>query len=134
MTNYVFDTNCIISAHLSRFSIVREAYDKAFNQGIIIYSRETLNELTQVFTRPKFDKYISIEDRLNAISIFENKGYLTEINVVLNACRDPKDNKFLELAISGNAIFIITGDTDLLVLNPYGNIVIISPADFVNKF
>ncbi len=47
---------------------------------------------------------------------------------------DPKDNKFLELALAGNATCIITGDKDLLVLNPFRNIQIISPKEFLEQF
>ncbi|MEI7496970.1 MAG: putative toxin-antitoxin system toxin component, PIN family [Betaproteobacteria bacterium] len=46
-------------------------------------------------------------------------------------CRDPKDNKFLSLAIDANAIAIVTGDDDLKVLHPYKGIAIQSPADFM---
>jgi uncharacterized protein len=47
------------------------------------------------------------------------------------ACRDPTDDKFLELAVNGRADFIVSGDTDLLALNPFRNIPIVSPAVFV---
>jgi uncharacterized protein len=134
MTKYVLDTNTIISAHLLKNSIVRDAYDKAFNRGILLYSADTFDEVAKTFSRPKFDKYISIEDRSQAILLFKNKGCLTEVHIKINACRDPKDNKFLELAVSGNASFIITGDKDLLELNPFRNIKIITPTDFVSNF
>lgn len=50
----------------------------------------------------------------------------------ITACRDPKDNKFLELAVSANAPCIITGDKDLLSLNPFRDIPIVSASDFLN--
>lgn len=46
-------------------------------------------------------------------------------------CRDPKDNKFLELAFAGKANCIVTGDKDLLVMHPFRGINIISPFDFI---
>ncbi|MFO5470502.1 MAG: putative toxin-antitoxin system toxin component, PIN family, partial [Dolichospermum sp.] len=49
----------------------------------------------------------------------------------VQVCRDPKDDKFLSLAIAGNANIIITGDEDLLVLKCYQNIPILSPKDFL---
>ena len=55
-------------------------------------------------------------------------------NCVIDICRDPKDNKFLELAVSGKADFIITGDQDLLVLNPFRNIEIITINEFLTRF
>lgn len=49
----------------------------------------------------------------------------------ITACRDPKDDKFLELAVSGRATHIISGDTDLLTLNPFRGIAILPPRAFL---
>ena len=59
---------------------------------------------------------------------------MVEVNTSIDACRDPKDNKFLELAISTGASCVISGDQDLLVLNPFQNIPIVSAADFLKIF
>jgi putative PIN family toxin of toxin-antitoxin system len=56
------------------------------------------------------------------------------VNIAIHACRDPKDNKFLELAVESGAACIITGDKDLLVLNPYEHIQILTAADFLKTF
>ena len=48
------------------------------------------------------------------------------------ACRDPTDDKFLELAVSGNADLILSGDKDLLTLHPFRGIPIVTPAAFVS--
>ena len=53
------------------------------------------------------------------------------ITETISACRDPKDNKILELAVSGNASHIITGDADQLVMNPFRGIAIVSPQEFL---
>ncbi len=53
------------------------------------------------------------------------------VTSTVTECRDPKDDKFLELAISGRASHIVSGDADLLVLNPFREISIVSPYDFV---
>lgn len=71
---FVFDTNSLVSAHLLPLSVTRKAFDIALEKSILVHSRETFSELIEVFTRPKFDKYISLEDRLNAISIIEIKS------------------------------------------------------------
>ena len=134
MINFVFDTNSIISAHLLPTSIVRAAYNKALEQGVLLHSKDTLSELVQVFFRPKFDKYLPVKERIIAIDLFEKKSFLTDIFIKIEACRDVKDNKFLELALSGNAKFIITGDKDLLVLDGFHDIRIISAGDFLTHF
>jgi predicted nucleic acid-binding protein len=56
---------------------------------------------------------------------------LITITERIAACRDVKDDKFLEVAVNGQADLIITGDSDLLVLNPFRNIPIVTSATFV---
>ena len=129
---FVIDTNTLISAFLLPNSTSRKAIDKALSNGIIAISKDTINEFTDTFIRSKFDKYISLELRLEIIEEFKFLAKLVEPNIVITACRDPKDNKFLELAVSSKAKYIITGDEDLLVLNPFENISIISSSAFLS--
>ena len=131
---FVFDTNSLISANLSPHSTNRKAYDNARKIGIPIYSDDTLTEFVETLMRPKFDKYISVEKRLAEISNFEKIGQRIKVSLTVNACRDKKDNKFLELALQANAACIITGDNDLLVLNPFQNIPIITAGEFLTIF
>jgi predicted nucleic acid-binding protein len=56
---------------------------------------------------------------------------LERLTCIVHACRDPKDDKFLQLAVNGNADFIIAGDDDLLVLNPFHGFPIITPASYL---
>jgi putative PIN family toxin of toxin-antitoxin system len=128
---FVFDTNSLISANLLPGSVNRQAYDKAREIGIPVYSDSTLIEFTETFNRQKFEKYLSGQKRLENIRAFEKEGQLIEVSVAITACRDPKDNKFLELAVEAGAACIITGDKDLLVLNPFEQIPILTVAEFL---
>ena len=56
---------------------------------------------------------------------------LVNVTETVAECRDPKDNKFLELAISGQAMYLISGDKDLLVLHPFRGIQVVSPQMFL---
>jgi putative PIN family toxin of toxin-antitoxin system len=56
---------------------------------------------------------------------------LVTVRERIAVCRDPKDNKFLELAINGRADLIVSGDIDLLALDPFRGIPIVTPAGFV---
>ena len=56
---------------------------------------------------------------------------MVNITEHIAACRDPKDDKFLELAVSGRADLIVSGDQDMLALNPFRGIPIVTPAAFV---
>lgn len=59
-----------------------------------------------------------------------------EVEIIerFNVCRDPKDNCFLDLAVNGKADFLITGDDDLLVLNSFQDVEIMTAVAFVNRF
>ena len=131
---FVFDTNCLVSSLLIPSSIARLAHKKADESGVLIFSMETLAELKEVLTRPKFDKYINLQKRLDFIQGVEARSEFIETSSIFTDCRDIKDNKFLALVYDGEADCISTGDADLLILNPFNRIPIISPADFLNNF
>lgn len=130
-TKFVFDTNTFISAALIEGSVNDLALDKAFKTGKVIVSEVTFAELTEVLFRKKFDKYLTDERRLQILQKLERDTVICEVNITLSDCSDPKDNKFLELAVAANAFCIVTGDKDLLVMHPFRNIAILSSADFL---
>jgi putative PIN family toxin of toxin-antitoxin system len=131
---FVFDTNTLISAHLLKNSTSRLAYDHALRIGLIVQSAETITEFAQVFSRQKFDKYLSIETRLTFIWELEHRSLLFELTEILPRCRDPKDDMFLSLALIAKADCIISGDEDLLVMHPFENIPILNPTNFLLNF
>jgi putative PIN family toxin of toxin-antitoxin system len=49
-------------------------------------------------------------------------------------CRDPKDDKYLELALASGAETIVSSDDDLLVLNPWRGVRIVKPAAYLALF
>ncbi|ACK71263.1 Nucleotide binding protein PINc [Gloeothece citriformis PCC 7424] len=134
MIRLVIDTNVLISALLFKNSVPFQSVKLAENRAIILYSQATLDELEQVLYRKKFNKYLSSEERQIFLSKFIISSEFVSITETITICRDQKDNKFLELAVSGNANVIITGDLDLLILNPFQNIEIMSPDAFINQF
>lgn len=99
----------------------------------ILSSDKIYGELIKVLMLRKFDKYISLYQRKKFLESFENRANFIQVDEVINVCRDPKDNMFLELAVSGNAQMIISGDKDLLELNPFRDIRIISPKEFLEQ-
>ena len=127
----VLDSNVILSAALFRQSSPRQALDKAAVSGQILMSNEILGELQDIFNRPKFDKYASKQVRNEFLNDFLTVVENVEIVQKITICRDRKDDKFLELAVNGKADYIITGDQDLLVLNPFQDIAIISVSDYL---
>lgn len=129
---FVLDTNVIVSAVLSPRSIPRQAFDLAFLLGTVLVSDAILVEVDDVLRRPKFKRYISEEERLQFLAKFVVDARIVEVMEVVTDCRDSKDNKFLELAVDAGAKCVISGDADLLVLNPFRGIPIITPQVFVS--
>ena len=127
----VFDTNVIVSALMFPRSVPRQAFNLAYSTGKILASTATTLELEEVLSRKKFEKYFSMEERIQFVARFFADAEIIEIKEKITACRDRKDDKFLELAVNGKADYIITGDQDLLVLHPFQNIVIISVSDYL---
>ena len=129
---FVFDTNVIVSALLMKKSAARDTLDKARAGGVILLSMDVIEELREVLSRPAFDRYIDEEDRLRFLALLVKEATLVEITQKVKECRDPKDDKFLELAVNGSANFIVSGDKDLQVLHPFRNIPILSPREFLD--
>jgi predicted nucleic acid-binding protein len=88
---------------------------------------------TKILNRAVLDRYLSREIREDFLASLATETELITINETIDICRDPKDNKFLELAISGNATHIITGDKDLLELHPFQDILIVTPSQFLDS-
>jgi len=128
---FVIDTNTLISALLIKGSTTFRAMEKARNKGFLIFSDETFLEFEMVLLRKKFDRYFSEEERLELIENIRLEGIFIPVVSNNKDCRDAKDDKFLNLAIDSEASCIITGDADLLVLNPYQNVSILTPSDFL---
>ena len=134
MNKFVLDTNLLVSAFLFPASIPGKAFDKALHEGKLLTSEETFNEFELIFSRSKFEKYVPIASRLKVISDFRSLLTFHTVSIRITDCRDIKDNKFLELAVTAQASCIITGDNDLLELNPFRGIAIINASDFLYRF
>ena len=136
MNNFriVIDTNVIISALIFANSSSMNAFTIAKLRGIILLSNDVLLELTNVLNRSKFDRYITSEIREDFLTNLMLEAEIVTITEQITSCRDPKDNKFLELAISGYADYLLTGDQDLLILHLFRNLQIMTVSNFLNYF
>lgn len=124
----VIDTNVLISLLFGKTlkGLKKKIKAKEFN---LIISPELLTELVTVLERPKF-RMLSEEDKKDLFFIIEEVATMVYPAMKISACRDPKDNIILECAVAGKVDYIISGDPDLLVLNPYQNIKIVTPKSF----
>lgn len=125
----VLDTNVLVSALLMG-GAPRSALDTVLDNGVVLVSTATLLELADVLGRPKFDKYLTEDERMRFLVGLLKQAEMVEITETIESCRDQRDNKFLELAVCGSADVLISGDEDLLVLDPFRNVTIVTPQAF----
>lgn len=139
----VLDTNAWISYAFFRnreTAVVRTIQRVISREIVFLASRETLEELYDVLIRPAWDKYISLAKHVAFFRQVAELAEVVEVTTELNESTDPKDNKFLSLALDGRANFLVTGDQDLLTLcydqngqfvQPWHNVQILTPAHFI---
>jgi len=109
----------------------RQALDLALQKGKVLLSFPVLAELYEVLGRKRLRRYIDEEDVRIFLAALTREAQWVDVDVQIAACRDSKDNKFLELAVSGHATHIVTGDSDLLALDPFQGIQILPPHSFL---
>jgi putative PIN family toxin of toxin-antitoxin system len=132
----VVDTGILVSALIRPKGRIGDVLH-ALRDGrfTAIYSTPMMLEVTDVLGRPKIqEKYhVQPEDITAVINLVRLRGELVIPKQTVTVCRDPKDNKFLEAALAGEADSIVTGDNDLLVLHPFEGVGIFRPAEFLEK-
>ncbi len=128
----VIDTNVLISGFLKPDSTPKKALLKALHQGVLLESQQTYHELSTRISRSKFDKYTTDELRADYLRLLANNCVWIEPTETITDCiDDPDDNIFLELAVSGQASCIVSGDKHLLNMNPYRGIPILTSGQFL---
>jgi putative PIN family toxin of toxin-antitoxin system len=128
----VVDTNVVLSAILFPNSVPGRALNLA--QGsVVLASKFTLQELKEVAKRSRFDRYVEAEKRLRLVAEYRRAAVTVDIPFPIHACRDLRDDKFLEVAVHGRADVIVTGDADLLALDPFRGIAILTPDEYLRR-
>ncbi len=120
----VIDSSTLIGALLRPASTPRQAFLVATKDFELCVSQATLDELQEVLNRPKFDRYAPLKTRLGFLTLVTQRSRLWEVDAAseqaaAGACRDPKDNQFLALALACEAKFIVSSDDDLLTLGTW---------------
>lgn len=132
----VFDTSTLIGALLKPGSTPHRALMIALDSCAIYSCEQALRELADVLSRSHFDRYASPADRAKFAALVQERSEIlwideAEAASLAPSCRDPKDNFVLALALAAEAGAIVSSDHDLLALNPWRGIPILTPAGFV---
>jgi putative PIN family toxin of toxin-antitoxin system len=131
VSRLVFDTSTLVGAVLKPRSMPALALTLAWEVADLIVSDETLDELRVVLSRPKLDAYREPSHRVAFFEHYQAMTVLVSDVKPVSACREPKDDKFLSLAVSGNAQAIVSSDDDLLSMVRFEGVAILSPRQFL---
>jgi hypothetical protein len=127
----VLDTNVLVSLAIKP----RSQLAAHLRQGdfLLLASNATLDELVDVLNRPRLRQKYRLTPQYIHIYLHLLRLRMEWVNPAepITICRDPQDNKFLEVAVTGHADVIVSADNDLLVLHPFSGIPIIPPAEFL---
>jgi uncharacterized protein len=128
----VVDTNIFASAALKESSWPSELVRWLDQHGDLLKTAATEAQVFEILQRPYFMPRVSPSFVEGVRRIF-SKAELVTITERIVVCRDPTDDRFLELAINGHADVLVTGDLDLLVLSPFRALPIITPRVFIQE-
>jgi putative PIN family toxin of toxin-antitoxin system len=128
----VIDANTVVSAALNPNGLPRRAVAMARAKGTIALSEAVYGEVAEVLTRPKFARVLTDDRRREILGLLSAAALWVEPREKVQDCRDSKDDRYLELALAAGATAIVSGDGDLLVLNPWRGVQVLRPAEFLN--
>ena len=131
----VLDSNILVSYLLNaKGTTIIEVVHTAFRETTVLLSQETFDELGAVLDRFVHRERLLASEREAFLQLLVVNSEWIKILTHVQACRDPKDDKFLALALNGEAHYLVTGDRDLLALRPFAGVQILTPRDFLLTF
>ena len=127
----VFDASAVVGAALKADSVPERALLRAEEADMFALSAAVDAEIGEVLERPKFTRAIPRERRERLLAILRGAAVWFEPAVRVTDCRDPKDDKYLELVLAAGAEIIVSSDDDLIVLHPWRGVRIVRPAEYL---
>jgi putative PIN family toxin of toxin-antitoxin system len=127
----VIDTGVLVSAAIRPQSVPALALERALLHYEVCASMATFAELRTVLLRSKFDRYASLAMRQAFVDGLGERLRMVEVTQQVSDCIDPKDNKFLALALAAGAEMIVASAPHLTQMHPWRAIPILPPAAFL---
>lgn len=121
----------MVGAAIKRDGTPLAAFRKALRTDRIALSTAVEQELVEVLHRPRLARFIDPKLRSDMLGVLLTQAARIEPTVAISACRDSKDNMYLELALAAGAGIIVSSDNDLLEMHPWRGIAIMRPAAYL---
>lgn len=129
----VVDTNVLISAALSTQGAPAQLMRRVLDQHTLVFSQPTFDELQSRLYRPKFDRYITLEQRQRLLHDLNACAHWVDLAPYPVHCRDPDDDKFIATALQAQADWLVSGDRDLLEAQSPADLRILTPAQALDQ-
>lgn len=130
MKRVVLDTNIIISSVLGgALVLILEKWDE--KKFTVVVTTDVISEYFEVLNRPKFNLKQETIDKITRY-IYQFSEFVVPEEKIQFIEDDPKDDKFLEAAVSGKVDFIVSGDSHLLAIKEFRSIPIITGREFLD--
>ena len=129
----VLDTNVIVSGICFPGSVCGQILARSSLSVQLMWSKQLIDEAFESLARSKFDKYAPLELRLAAMQSLVAGGSTIFLQRIEGRCRDPRDDHVVQLALDSRCSSVVTGDQDLLVLDPLGELRVVTPSEFLNQ-
>lgn len=126
----VIDTNVWVSRLLLANSVSARAVDMALDEHDVVVSEASMEELADVLSRGKFDRYTSREDRVDFVRRVLQVATMVPVLSEIADCKNPQDNRILALAFDSGSECLISGDRVLVTQSPWRGIAIVPPGVF----
>lgn len=130
----ILDVNIWISCIIGQSQLLEKVSFILLQNNIeLIICHQLINELKSSLQKPKLQKYLNQNMANKILPLLEQAANFVEVNSIVSICRDKKDDYLLALAKDGQVDYLITGDKDLLVLNPFESTQIMTLSEFLEE-
>jgi uncharacterized protein len=125
----VFDTNVLLAAFLTEGLCAKLLTRARKRQFELVLCPCVLTEFKRIMTKKLKANH---EETVSAIALLTEaaQSVVTPDTEVHGVCRDKSDDQVLACARAAAAVYLVTGDADLLVLEAFEGVRIVSPRDF----
>jgi putative PIN family toxin of toxin-antitoxin system len=133
-TEWVLDTNVLISAALSAQGAPHQLVQEVLQRGCLVFSEASFAELRTRLYRPKFDRYLSLDMRQALLHDFGASARWVDPGTITAYCRDPDDDVFIATALAAGLQCMVSCDKDLLQSPLPPGFRVLMPAQALKRF
>ena len=128
----ILDTNIHVSSLISRRGVTAAVLEQCGSPHLLLASSESITELKGKLEEPKFERYFTQEEANSYLHDYLDRVTMYDTPDIPPVCADPDDDYLFALALIGEADYLVSGDKQVLALDPYGKTRVVTPRQFLD--